>query len=92
MTGPADVEVPHARDARVVVYSRRRCHLCEDAEATVARVCADVDVSWVRVDVDEDPDLRRRFSDMVPVTFVDGRQHDFFQVTETRLRSALSRS
>jgi len=92
VTGPADPDVPHARDARVVVYSREGCHLCEAAEATVAQVCADVGASWSRVDVDADPDLVRRFSDMVPVTFVDGRQHDFFRVTEARLRSALARS
>lgn len=92
MTGPADTDVPHALDARVVVYSREGCHLCEAAEATVAEVCADVDASWARVDVDADPELVRRFSDMVPVTFVDGRQHDFFRVTEARLRTALGRS
>lgn len=92
MTGPAGPDVPHALDARIVVYSREGCHLCEAAEATVAQVCADVDASWVRVDVDTDPELVRRFSDMVPVTFVDGRQHDFFRVTEARLRAALGRS
>lgn len=82
--------MPHADDARVVVYSREGCHLCEAAEATVAAVCADVGVAWARVDVDTDPELVRRFSDMVPVTFVGGRQHDFFRVTETRLRAALA--
>lgn len=83
--------VPHADDARVVVYSRQGCHLCEAAEATVARVAAERGVDWARVDVDADPELVRRFSDMVPVTFVDGRQHDFFRVTEQRLLAALFR-
>lgn len=83
--------VPHADDARVVVYSREGCHLCEAAEATVARVAAERGVDWARVDVDADPELVRRFSDMVPVTFVDGRQHDFFRVTEERLVAALAR-
>ena len=31
-----------------------------------------------------------RWSDEVPVTLVDGRQHDFWRVDETRLRRALA--
>ncbi len=85
-TGPA----PRSDEARVVVYTRQGCHLCEAAEAVVAEVCADLGADWSRVDVDGDPDLLRRFSDMVPVTFVDGRQHDFFRVTPERLRRALA--
>lgn len=89
--GPVPDEVPHALDARVVVYSRAGCHLCEAAEAEVARVCAEQDADWARVEVDDDPELVRRFHAMVPVVFVDGRQHDFFRVSEARLVAALSR-
>ena len=48
--------------------------------------------SYVEVSIDDDPDLRRRFGEEVPVTFVDGRQHDFWRVDPARLRSALSLS
>ncbi len=81
----------HANDARVVLYSRADCHLCEAAEAQVAVVCADTGDSWVRVDIDEDADLAVRFTEQVPVTFVDGAQHDFWRVDPERLRSALTR-
>ncbi len=83
--------VPHAHDARVVVYSREGCHLCETAEAEVERVCAEQGSDWARVDVDTDPELVRLFHAMVPVVFVDGRQHDFFRVTPARLVAALER-
>ncbi len=83
--------VPHAHDARVVVYSRAGCHLCETAEAEVERVCAEQGSDWARVDVDTDPELVRLFHAMVPVVFVDGRQHDFFRVTPARLVAALER-
>jgi hypothetical protein len=33
----------------------------------------------------------RHFSEEIPVTFVDGRQHDFWRVDATRLRAALAR-
>jgi len=83
--------IAHADDARVVVYSRVGCHLCEVAEQLVAEVCVETGDGWVRVDIDEDPDLTTRFTEQVPVTFVDGAQHDFWRVDPDRLRSALGR-
>ena len=76
---------------RVTLYSRPGCHLCDVAREVVARVCADLGETFAEVSVDDDPELQRRFSDEVPVTFVDGRQHDFWRVDETRLRAALTR-
>ncbi len=35
--------------------------------------------------------LSSRFTEQVPVTFVDGKQHDFWRVDEQRLRAALAR-
>lgn len=81
----------HANDARVVVYSRDGCHLCEAAEQLVAQVVAVTGDDWVRVDIDAEPELKRAFTDQVPVTFVDGRQHDFWRVDPARLRAALTR-
>ena len=77
--------------ARVTLYSRQGCHLCEVARETVARVCAELGEGFEEVDVDTDPELLRRFTEEVPVTFVDGRQHDFWRVDEQRLRAALTR-
>jgi glutaredoxin len=86
VTSPA-----HADDARVVVYSRTDCHLCEVAEQTVSEICAETGDTWLRVEIDGDPDLVARFTEQVPVTFVDGKQHDFWRVDEVRLRAVLSK-
>ncbi len=75
--------------ARVTFYSRTGCHLCDEARPVVARVCAELGQTWEEVDIDTDPALQDRFTDEVPVTFVDGRQHDFWRVDEQRLRAAL---
>lgn len=77
-------------EPRVTLYSRPGCHLCEVAEAVVAAVCAEVGTTYVVVMIDDDPKLRARFGDEVPVTFVDGSQHDFWRVDPARLRHALS--
>ena len=83
--------IAHADDARVVVYTRQGCHLCEVAEQQVAEVCAATGDTWARVDIDDEPDLRARFTEQVPVTFVDGAQHDFWRVDPARLQKALAR-
>ena len=74
---------------RVLVYTRVGCHLCEVAEADVARICADLGLGFASVDVDTDPELRAEYGDRVPVIMVDGREHGFFRVEEERLRAAL---
>ena len=79
-------------EPRVTVYGKPGCHLCEDAVEVVARVCADLGTSYVEVDITTDPDLQRRFGEQIPVTFVDGAQHDFWRVDERRLRAALTAS
>lgn len=84
--------IARSDDARVVVYTREGCHLCAVAEAQVAEICAETGDTWVRVDIDEDADLRQRFTEQVPVTFVDGAQHDFWRVDPVRLRRALART
>ena len=76
---------------RVVLYSRPGCHLCDDARLVVQRVCAELGESYDEVDVSRDAELERRFGDEIPVTFVDGEQHDFFRVSAERLRRALRR-
>ena len=78
------------QSALVTLVGRAGCHLCDTAREVVARVAADVGVGWEEVDVDADPALRERWSDEVPVTLVDGRQHDFWRVDEARLRTALA--
>ncbi|MEP9384961.1 glutaredoxin family protein [Nocardioides sp. KR10-350] len=77
--------------ARITLYSRPGCHLCDDARAVIERVCADTGTSYDEVSIDEDPELKERFGEEIPVTFVDGRQHDFWRVSEDRLRAALGR-
>ena len=74
---------------RITLYTRPGCHLCDDARAVIEGVCADLGESFEEVDISADDELEDRFGEDVPVTFVDGRQHDFWRGDETRLRAAL---
>jgi glutaredoxin len=74
---------------RVTLYSRPGCHLCDDARAVIEAVCADLGEAYEEVDITTDDDLEDRYRDEIPVTLVDGRQHDFWRVDAARLRAAL---
>lgn len=76
--------------SRVLLLGKPDCHLCEEARAIVSRVCTDMHVTWEERSIVDDPELQRRYADQIPVTFVDGRQHDYWRVDEARLRSALA--
>ncbi len=78
---------------RVTLYSKPGCHLCDDARAVVAAVCDELGESFVEVDITAGPDaeaLVEAYGEEIPVTFVDGRQHDFWRVDAGRLRGALT--
>lgn len=77
-------------EARVSVLTRPGCHLCEDAVAVIAAVCDELGVAWAERDISADPDALSAYGEQIPVTFVDGRQHDFWRVDAGRLRRALA--
>lgn len=76
-------------EPRVTLYGRPGCHLCDDARTVIEAVCAELGESYAEVSIDDDPVLADRFANEIPVTFVDGRQHDFWRVSPERLRRAL---
>lgn len=78
-------------EPRVTVYSKPGCHLCENAELIIADVCAETDTTWRSVDITGDAELMRLYGEQIPVTFIDGRQHDYWRVDPVRLRAALAR-
>lgn len=74
---------------RVTLIGRPGCHLCDDARVVIERVTAELGIGWTERSILDDPDLLARYSEQVPVTLVDGRQHDYWRVDEHRLRTAL---
>lgn len=76
---------------RITLIGKPDCHLCDDAREIIARVAGDVGVDWEERSILDDPDLRDRYAEQIPVTLVDGRQHDYWRVDERRLRRALRR-
>ena len=61
-----------AEPRQVVVYSRKGCHLCEIVKETLTKLQRRGGFTWREIDVESDDELRRRFTDEVPVIFIDG--------------------
>jgi hypothetical protein len=78
-------------ERRITLLARPGCHLCDEARVIIARVAADVGAPWEERDITLSEHDLREYWDKVPVTLIDGVQHDFWRVDERRLRDALAR-
>ena len=78
------------RRARVRLVTRVGCHLCDVAREIIADVTRELGETFEEVDLAADPVLRERYAEMIPVTFVDGVEHDHWRVSPERLRAALT--
>ena len=76
---------------KVTIYSRQRCHLCEDAENTLKSLREELNFEIEVIDIDEDAELVKLYSDQVPVIHIDGIHHDFYKVDPLRFRSSLEK-
>jgi glutaredoxin len=73
----------------ITLLSRPGCHLCEEARQVIEKVAGDLGVTWAERDITASAQDLADYGDMIPVTFIDGVQHDFWRVDEVRLRRAL---
>jgi len=78
------------QSARVRLLSKPGCHLCDDARLVVASVCAELGETYDEVDITQESELLTRYGEQIPVTLVDGAQHDYWRVDAARLRQALT--
>jgi glutaredoxin len=69
----------------VVLYTRRGCHLCDDAR----RLLEEHGLAPKLVDIDAEPELRNRFDTSVPVVEIDGRIRFRGQIDAVLLRRIL---
>ena len=74
---------------RVTLVGKPDCHLCGEARAVITLVCQDMGESFEEVSILDDPELYDRYWEQIPVTLVDGAQHDFWRVDAARLRARL---
>ena len=74
----------------VTLYTKAGCHLCEAADALLARLAAEVPLTVTRVDIAQDETLLARYGERIPVVQV-GELELAAPISEFKLRRALAR-
>jgi hypothetical protein len=74
------------------LLSRADCHLCQSMRAEVDRLLDGEPHEWEIVDVDSDDELARRWSDSIPVLFVNGRLFAKLRIPKLAARLRLMRA
>jgi glutaredoxin len=62
-----------ASERAVVIYTRKGCHLCEEAEQILEQARQRHAFTLTRIDVDTDPELVKQHGLCVPVVLVEGQ-------------------
>jgi len=80
----------------VELLTRDGCSVCVRIRARLAELAAELgfDLSTTDVDVAAsagNPGLRAEFGDRLPVILLDGREHSYWEIDESRLRADLAR-
>jgi len=76
---------------KIALLGKPDCHLCEDAEIVVQRVCTCLSLRWEKINIENHADLYDRYKEEIPVLLVDGRKLFKYRTTEPDLMQSLSR-
>ena len=74
---------------KVTLYSKKHCHLCEEAHEVLERIAARYDFEIEEVDIESNPGLYEKYKNEIPVIFLEGKKLFKFKVDEKQLIRAL---
>jgi glutaredoxin len=66
----------------VILYTRKGCHLCEIVKESLVKLQKRGSFIWREIDVDSDSEIRRLYTDEVPVVFINGRKAFKYRMDE----------
>ena len=75
--------------ARITIYSKPGCHLCDRAKEVIERCRAKVEFAIEVVDISQNPELLQRYRDDIPVILLDGNEIARHFVRERKLLELL---
>lgn len=75
---------------KVTLYTRRGCHLCEEAKHVIESVKQRYAFDYEECDIDSDPQMQRLYNEEVPVISIDGRKAFKYHVTPAALLKRLA--
>jgi glutaredoxin len=74
----------------VALYTRRGCHLCDDAKRAIESARRRAAFEYEEFDIDADARLRELYNEEVPVITIDGKLAFKYRVAEEDLLKKLA--
>ena len=78
--------------AQVIIYSRPNCHLCEEAKQAMVEADCDEDYTLSEVNIENDPELLRRYRYDIPVIMIDGVEAFRHRLTADEFRRRIRKT
>ena len=79
------------KQATVTIFSRPGCHLCEVAKEAILKAGCEGEFVLEEVNIDNDPALRDRYGNDIPVIFINGVKVFKHRVDSREFRRRLRR-
>jgi glutaredoxin len=73
----------------VKLYTRNKCHLCENAKTDLIELQTEFDFNLEEVDIDLDDKLTEIYGLMIPVVEIEGEEVQFGQIDKEVIRKRL---
>jgi glutaredoxin len=74
---------------KVVIYSKPDCHLCEEAKVVIQSAGCSARFTLEEVNIESDPELKRRYRYDIPVITIDGVEAFRHRVSLEEFRAAI---
>jgi len=75
---------------RVTLYTKKGCHLCEEAKELLRKLQREYDLAIAEVDIESDKGLQEIYGLLIPVVALEGGRIFHSKITENQLRQALA--
>ena len=75
---------------KVTLYTRRACHLCEEAKREIHSARRQAAFDYEELDIDSDPRLLQLYNEEVPVIAIDGAKAFKYRLTAAELLRKLA--
>jgi glutaredoxin len=77
---------PHVR-----LYTKKGCHLCEDAKREIERAGCSERFTFEEIDILSDPELERRYATEIPVILINSTHAFKYHLTAEAFRRAIEK-
>lgn len=75
--------------AKVVLYSKPGCHLCEEVKAAISAANCEGEYTLDEINIETDPELMRKYKSDIPVITINGIEAFRHRLTSEAFRQRL---